>query len=257
MPTKKVIDPNLSLLQDAVYYGFRQRQYKSMSTNVREGIFHVSDLVQDCMRNSFYNHMKAIPKGSMDTGAMSIFFAGESVHRMLDSVFDDETKMKWDVVRDCQPDNKSNPLDVLHGECDAVYSMDIDGEVMKCIVDYKTWLSNGWKMSKPKEEHVRQINMYKYLLRKTKDWDISYGSVIYLDFADRMAKPLVFTFALEPLQDIEAEIRGKLQELRYAAETGDLPERVKSWKCDGYCPHAERCFTEYHMTESEREAGLR
>lgn len=252
MPSKKVIDPNLSFIQDEVYAGFRKRQYEAMGQNVREGMIHVSDLVQDCMRNTFYNKWDKTER-YMDTGAMSIFFAGESVHRMIDSVYNDETKLSWDLVRDKKPDADSNPLDVLNGEYDAVYDVDVDGEKMKCIVDYKTWLSNGYKMSKPKEDHVRQINMYKYLIQKNTGVDIKYGSVVYLDFADRMSRPVVFTFALDPIEDTEKTMLVKLTELQDASNTGILPPRVKSWKCDGYCPYASRCFIEDEVPNSDLE----
>ena len=41
--------PDLSYLQDDVYFRFRKAQVKAMET-VREGVLHVSDVISPCLR---------------------------------------------------------------------------------------------------------------------------------------------------------------------------------------------------------------
>lgn len=243
-PSSAKIDPNLSLLQDAIYFDFRKRQYKAME-KYRTG-FHVSDYVQDCMRKVFYSHLSSLQDNSgMDTDTMSTLFTGEAAHQLLDSVYNDETTLKWDIRLDQEVDMSTHPYDRIHGECDAVYQLEIDGEKHNVIVDYKTWTNNGYKKRAPNDNHVKQINIYNFLIQRSipKKWGlIEYGSVIYLDKTDNL-KPLIFVFKLDDIEEIKKDLVVKHNELLEGIATGKLPERVKTWMCE-YCPYVERCVQE-------------
>lgn len=259
LPVKKV-DPVLSPLMDSIRVGFRKRQYDALEKD-RKGIWHVTDLAKSCMRNVYYSKMAGIPKVSMDSNSMSHVFVGEAVHQLLDSVNKEEyplaIEMKFgeDSVK-YEGDKDVDQKNVIYGEMDAMYEMvvNIDGETQKvdAIVDYKTWNSNGgYKKKAPNEEHVRQINYYKYMVYVSKGVEIKYGAVVYLDMYDKMAKPIIFTFPLKPIKELEEELKAKVSELIYARESGKLPARTISWLCDGFCPHIARCSREEELPKRE------
>ena len=253
MPARKILNPDLPLIQDALHFEFRKRQYKSLE-KIRKGIFHVSDYAGECMRKSYYDHMVNIPIFPKDTESMSILWAGEALHQILDGVYNEETPLAWDIINQEEPNDDSDAINVIYGECDAVYTLP-DGK--KVIVDYKTWKSKGFSLKSPKDTHVRQINIYKYLIAKSKNEDIKYGSVIYLDHENRFIKPQIFVFELLETDDIEIDLKAKQQDFNTAYNTGKLPKRTKTWLCDGYCPHTERCAKEDILKKDDLNKGLR
>lgn len=259
----------LSQIESSIYFQFRKRQFNSMD-NRRVGIFHVSDYIQDCSRNSYYNHIGNKAKRSMDTSTMGIFFSGEAVHQLLDKaapVGQGETGLAYDFVNDKKVNlfeedgenltdewKNASPerwMQILIGEADSLYKLEIDGKKEWVIVDYKTWLSKGYKKKAASDDHKTQINAYKYLFLKAMGIDVKYGAVIYLDFADRMAKPLIFPFKIDDVEKIRVALLSKYTLFEETFKTGKLPPRVKSWKCDGYCPHAQRCMNEEELTKEE------
>ena len=66
-----------------------------------------------------------------------------------------------------------------------------------------------------------------------------------------MEKPLIFTFKLDDMEKIRNDLILKYEQFKNAKETGVLPDRTYSWKCNGYCPYAERCFNEDKLEEGE------
>ena len=92
----------------------------------------------------------------------------------------------------------------------------------------------------------KRQNIYKYLFEKDKGIKVNYGAVVYLDFADRFEKPLIFGFKLDDTEAIGNRLKATQAEFAQSAGTGELPDRVGEegrWKCDGYCSYAQRCFT--------------
>ena len=254
-----------SKVADKLFFQFRQRQYDGMKKH-RLGIFHVSDYVPECTRNSYYNHLETDAVKTMDTKTMSIFWAGEAIHQMLDTSAPDgsgETPLAYNFIDDVKVDifdekirkkiTEEEWLKIIVGESDSLYKVNIDGKEEWVIVDYKTWLSKGYKKKAASDDHKTQINIYKYLFLKSKGIDVKWGAVIYMDYADRLEKPLIFPFKLDKMEDIEAKLKFKYAEFLHTYKTGELPERVKTWKCDGYCQHAERCFTESKLSIKENK----
>lgn len=233
----------LERVREDIYFQFRAKQYAAIEGK-RVGIFHVSDYVNACARNAYYTHLKSGDHvGGITTKTMSVFFAGEAVHRLLDtSGGGSETKLMWNIVDDMpveeMPTDISEALKVLVGEYDAEYNT-VDGPV---LVDYKTWLSNGstWRRRAVDDAHKRQVEYYSYLTWKNHGYQPLYGSVIYMDFSERLEKPDVYTFKIRSVEAIEAELLGRYAEFRSAYENDILPDRTLSWKCD-YCPYVDHC----------------
>ena len=260
----------LDQVADSIYFQFRKRQYDSLQKR-RIGVFHVTDYVKGCMRNAYYSHIQTDAKKSMDTNTMSIFFSGESVHQLLDSAAPaglGETPLAYNFIQDKKVElvdakgkitaeakaySVREWLDILIGEADSLYKIEVDGKSELVLVDYKTWLSKGYKKKEASDEHVFQVNEYRYLFSKTLGLDVKYGAVVYLDFADRLQKPLIFPFKLKPLEEIRVDLAEKHKQLVSTFETGKLPPRVKSWLCDGYCNFAERCVNEEELTKEENK----
>jgi len=252
----------------SIYFQFRKRQYDSLEKK-RIGIFHVTDYNQDCMRNSYYSHLALNGARLMDTNTMGIFFSGEAVHQLLDSSAPKgmgETALAYNFIdgKTVNLDDKSvyskwgvlDWLKIIVGESDSLYKIEIDGKKEWVIVDYKTWLSKGYRKKEASPDHKVQINTYRYLFMKALGIDVKFGAVIYLDFADRMAKPLIFPFKTASMEEAHGDIKKKYELFLEAYNTGKLPPRVKSWKCDGYCPYAQRCVSEEVLSEEDRELAV-
>ena len=71
-----------------------------------------------------------------------------------------------------------------------------------------------------------------------------------------MAKPLIFPKELDSMVKIRAELITKYEMLKECYETGKLPPRVKTWLCDGFCEHAERCMEEETLSEDDRRLEI-
>ena len=255
-----------SKIGTAVYAEFRRRQYAD-SGHKRLGIFHVTDYNNSCRRNAYYKHL-AIPQEQMNTKSMSILFAGEAMHQLLDKQAPQgggETRLAYNIVDDCKADiwngnaskfTQQDWLKIVVGECDALYDVTIEGKPQKIIVDYKTWLSKGYKKRAVDPDYKEQTNIYKYLLEKDKGIKVDYGAIIYLDFAERGEKPIIFGYKLDDINQIHARLLATQVQFAQAASTGILPDRVGEegrWKCDGYCSFAKRCFNESKLSKEENK----
>ena len=264
---------SLTSISNDIYFQFRARQFDSLKKK-RLGLFHVTDYTKACMRNTYYAHIKTDAKKSMGTDMMSMFFVGEAVHQLLDSAapkglgerllaynFVDDKPVEL-LNKDGSPKDEIKKWDVLEwmkiliGESDSLYDITVDGTKQKVIVDYKTWLSKGFPKKSPSDDHVYQVSEYKYLFNKTLDLDVKYGAIIYLDLSNRMAKPLIFPKELDSLTKIRAGLIAKYELLRECYETGVLPPRVKTWLCEGYCEHAERCVAEEQLSVEDRRLEI-
>ena len=231
-------------LEAAAYFELRKRQFASMKKK-RLGIFHVSDYVNDCLRNAYYGHLKSMRGSKMTSKALSVFFRGEAVHQLLDSAVEGgfgETAVAWNFVTDEPVDlTKSHGIEewmqCLIGEYDATMIYDENTVLM----DWKTWRPNGFKLKAAKPEHKMQVNYYSYLIKKTQGVDVKGGVVVYLDADEDYEKPLALGFKLDTIETIQERLMATYQQFRSAYETGILPDRVFHWRCNGYCPYIEHC----------------
>ena len=92
--------PNLSHLQDDVYFRFRKAQVRAMET-VREGMLHVSDIISPCMRMVHYR--KTDPNPSMTTESMRALYMGQIIHAhsmLSDNKKLHEIKLAYNYVED-------------------------------------------------------------------------------------------------------------------------------------------------------------
>ena len=247
----------LKEVEGYVHVEFRRRQYEAMNGE-RIGLYHVSDFANACQRNAYYQHIDRDPGYAFrDTTQNSILFAGEAIHQLLDKAAPDgegETPLAWNLKTDSPVDItdkkalRNYTLDdwsgIIIGEADALYNKNTNvGPTI--IVDYKTWVSKPGSFYKKALDpvHKEQINIYRYLFAKVHAKDYKYGAVVYLDFTDRFAKPIIHSFETDTMDNIEKRLQAKQALFAQALFTGKMPPRTINWKCNGYCPYAEHCFS--------------
>jgi len=241
---------NLTHVQDQIFTLVRKAQYNFGKMD-RGILFHATDYVSECVRNIFYAKMN--PREGLDTKTMSIFWAGSAIHNACAISPDEknnEHHMTYDIVNDKavsadNPIDKTRLFDYISGTMDDLVEVKDGNKKEWCIVDKKTWRSRGFRKSSPSNNHVDQINIYKVMLKADQGIDAKYGSVVYFDmWQDGYEKPQVMPFELETVEKTRAKLLIIKQQLEDANKTGKLPDRKIHWKCNGYCPYAERCFNE-------------
>ena len=241
----------LTGIQDQVFTAVRKAQFDFTKSD-RGVHFHATDYVGECARNMYYS--KAFPiKGNMDTNLMSIFWVGSAIHaacKISEEKKYNEFGMMYDIennaaVLELGKVDGDRPFDYVSGTLDDLIPVKDGLKNEWCIVDKKTWRSKGWKKSSPSVDHVKQVNIYKVMLKAATGIDAKFGAITYFDmWQDGVNKPQVFPFELDPIEKTRAAIMLRKEEIKKANETGVLPKRTIHWKCNGYCPYAERCFSE-------------
>lgn len=230
----------------------RKAQYKAIESE-RGKFFHATDFVNECSRNLFYS--KIVPRGTMDTKTMTIFWVGIAIHKVTDISQDmkyHEMKMAYDYVDDKVIDIKDLPtikpekyFDIVVGSCDDLVQVLVAGNKEWCIVDKKTWRSKGFKKTSPSSSHIDQVNIYRLLLEKCQGIVVPYGAIVYFDmWQEGVEKPQVMPFKLDSPDITRGKMLKIRDEIMEAQKTGVLPRRYLHWKCDGFCPYSERCFNE-------------
>lgn len=226
----------------------------------RLGLFHVSDFSSACARKSFYSHLLIHRRNEEDLGNfgnVSSLFLGTAVHKMLEGGPLTEVTMKYDIEKDREGKVDENTpvieaFPTIVGTCDAVVTLS-DGS--KCIVDYKTRFNNKYPLRAPMPEHVKQVNIYALMLKKTRGIEAKHGAIVYFDSSQKLEKINVFDFPIQPFEKTRAEMLVRYTQFKEAADTGKLPDRVEdaNWLCDGYCPYAKRCFKEEALGMNDGE----
>jgi len=253
---------SLKAIEDQIMVKVRKAQYKGIETK-REGIFHVTDFTKKCMRNVFYSKIFG-NNDSMDTGKMTPLWVGVGIHKVTmvaDSEEFNEMKMAYDFIADkgfilsTKDDIKKlyeyvgNSIekwfDIVIGSVDDLTTISVNGHDELCIVDKKTWRSRGFKKTSASEDHIKQVNGYRVLINQCHKMDPKYASIVYFDmWQDGIEKPLVCPVELDPIAKTIQVWKNNREQLLSAYMTGSLPPRVIDWLCNGYCPHAKRCFQE-------------
>jgi len=252
--------PNLSHLQDDVYFRFRKAQVRAMET-VREGMLHVSDIISPCMRMVHYR--KTDPNPSMTTESMRALYMGQIIHAhsmLSDNKKLHEIKLAYNYVEDkvvdlpklVDPKSKTylkpdDPkwYDILIGSIDDLVKVGED----YMICDKKTTASIDWfskATSKPSEYHVEQINNYRVLLKKCMDIDATYGCVVYISSVKTLKndRPVPLAFPLADIDETLEKIKVSGKKIKDMMLEGEQPERTRCYMCDGICEYAKICFGE-------------
>jgi CRISPR/Cas system-associated exonuclease Cas4 (RecB family) len=227
-------------IESIVYARFRDYQEQFVNGSGRLNTIHVSDVIQECLRKSYYS--AKYPK-EFDDRLKGILYIGQAIHNLSEIGdmheltmcynFATNKAMDMDDVKKATPEEQRY---ILTGTCDDVI---FDKEHGAIIVDKKTWSSKGWVKKEPSIEHVRQLNAYRFLLMKTRGIDAKYGVVLYLDKYTEMETPLPMMVELDDISTTENTIREKISILN-----DGMPEPTPCWLCNKkivYCKYKEEC----------------
>lgn len=249
-------------VEDHAYFAMRKSQIEAMHTE-RLGTFHVSDIIKDCMRYSAYG--KIIDK-TMSTEDYKSLYMGQVIHSnsmvakpefhemFLAYDFENEVPLTYEEAK-AIPDDDPRQLNILYGSIDDV--LEIDGQYV--ISDKKTTGSIDYfirkRDKKPNDSHMKQINVYRSLLKKCHGIDAKFGCVIYLPNSvskEDRDKIHPMYFKLDEIEDTDVWVKQNMETLQHFKMTGELPERTRNYLCDGFCPYALKCFGTYGDNEDNQ-----
>ena len=227
-------------IESIVYARFRDYQEQFVNGSGRLNTIHVSDVIQECLRKSYYS--AKYPK-EFDDRLKGILYIGQAIHNLSEIGdmheltmcynFATNKAMDMDDVKKATPEEQRY---ILTGTCDDVI---FDKEHGAIIVDKKTWSSKGWVKKEPSIEHVRQLNAYRFLLKETRGIDAKYGVVLYLDKYTEMETPLPMMVELDNPEVTKAHIMEKISILN-----DGMPEPTPCWLCNKkivYCKYKKEC----------------
>lgn len=243
-------------VEDHAYFLMRKAQVKAMGTE-RLGVFHVSDIIKDCMRYPAYS--KQFKKKMMTTEDYKSLYFGQVIHSNSDVAepdkheiflaydYENEVPISYEEAKSI-PEEDPRQLNILYGSIDDV--IEVKGEYVIC--DKKTTGSIDYftkkRDKKPNDVHMKQINVYRSLLKKCHGIDAKYGCVIYVPNSvskEDRDKVHPMYFKLEDISDTDVWVKKNLETLQHFKITGELPERTRNYLCDGFCPYALECFGTY------------
>lgn len=233
-------DGVLSSLHDA------QELLINGSTSSRIDTWHVSDFVSPCLRKSYYNHVRKLPQ-ILDDKKRRILFHGLIVHEHTKLARFHEITMCYDIMNDVsiQPEivmkmDKSETRNIITGTCDDL--MKIDNKFV--LVDKKTWSAHGYVKTTPNEDYVKQLNIYRVLLKMSYGIDPEWGCLMFLDKSDDLSE-LPMEFPLAPINETKQYLRDTLRQLQ------SEPAPNPCWLCSGqnkdgriYCDYLDPCNKE-------------
>jgi len=243
-------------VEDHAYFLMRKGQLEAMGTE-RLGTFHVSDIIKDCMRYPAYS--KVIEK-TMTTEDYKSLYMGQVIHsnsnlttnsnyHEMFLAYDYENKVAI-TYEEAQgmADDDPRQMNILYGSIDDV--LEVDGQFV--ISDKKTTGSLDYfirkRDKKPNDSHMKQINVYRSLLKKCHNIDAKYGCVIYVPNSiskEDRDKVHPMYFKLDEIDDTDVWVKQNLAILQHHKMTGELPPRTRNYLCDGFCPYALKCFGTY------------
>ena len=185
----------------------------------RKGI-HVSSLTHSCLRRAYYDITRDAPI-SLKEG--TVLWIGKKLHTVRMSK-NHELSLGWEGIR---------------GTVDEYE----DGYLM----DKKSTRNIP---SVPRQAHVRQLEMYRVLLKEN-GYKVEKAAVLYIDVdtGEVVEYPVKFKRKLET---VEKEMLRKKEKLEMALSKGWLPERHISGECY-LCPFPSWCFTEGGVRDPRRE----
>ena len=211
---------------------FKESVVRNSLSPGRAKSLHVTQLVNKCMRRTFYDITQ--PKPPTEYKVQAIFRVGQALHEAIPLSDKNEVKMAANIfsMAPMRPDeiNPINFFDCIVGSADDI--LEIEG--VKVIVDKKSYSSKkNWNPSAPDDGYLEQLNIYKLLYFIHNKIDVKYGAILYMDTATRLESPLCFVVELDPVDKIAERVKKRLGILK----SGLPPERSISWKCR-FCPFA-------------------
>lgn len=199
----------------------------------RRAGLHVSDLVSDCLRKSWYR-MSGLPVIHGDDSVTN-FYYGTTVHESFDGMFEImENKMcvnpyaeiTEEEMVDIDKEMKDNPFKWVSGSFDALYNGDT-------ILDFKT----AKKLpTSPSMSYIKQINFYSYMYYLQTGVEIKKGCIFYLDKSTAFHNVREFHFDLLTLEENRGHMIAAMDEI--AGE--EPPEKVPGILCT-VCPYKDNC----------------
>jgi CRISPR/Cas system-associated exonuclease Cas4 (RecB family) len=224
----------------------------------RSGSIHVTALTGPCMRKPYYEILGE--EQTRDYKSMAVMKLGTIVHELIILDKKNNEMALAGNIRKMIPisPKKITPMnffDCISGKVDDI--VNINGELV--IVDKKTYSSvtartaedpeakyyGKYEKKELDEDYVFQLNEYKLLYYlKTGGTEIKTGAIVYLDTATRFIRPKVFETKLMSIEEIKQKVIEKLDILKKASQTGELPDRSISWRCRYTCPFTKICKPE-------------
>jgi CRISPR/Cas system-associated exonuclease Cas4 (RecB family) len=196
---------------------------------------HVSDLVGDCARKSWYR-LRGYKQAPKDFSKALPLVHGTMLHECVDlEGLEHEVKLAGHIkdMRVIPYTNeervKEHKFEVVQGAMDDL--VEIDDELIIC--DKKT------TKQIPKEvslQYQTQMNIYKLLYYINKDVDVKKAAIIYIDKTTAWAKHKTIVFDLLDILEIQQFALEKLELLRQEK----IPPRVESYLCN-WCPFINEC----------------
>jgi len=247
-------------ISDNVFIAFNQAVVENISGK-REGIFHVSDLINPkCGRNVYYSKRDPAPR--MDGETAKNFYCGNIVHShsqlttielheqpIIYSPFEDKT-YPYEKTLKAHPDFSGKDefwYNVVVGKPDDIMLLS-DGKNY-IIADKKTKLSKPESMLLNKQfdglkpEHKSQLSMYRLMVLRERGIDAESGCILSLDYADKFKNPKMLPFDLDPIETTKKYMQNRMIQLTGYLKAKQLPPRlIIQWMCNSYCPYYSMCF---------------
>jgi CRISPR/Cas system-associated exonuclease Cas4 (RecB family) len=147
-------------------------------------------------------------------------------------------------------DGKSKHSVVLGDNDKHELKLEVDGirgavddydEQNKLLIEKKTILSFKF-LDKPRDEHIKQVLAYAYMLRKS-GYEVDKAIIIYiLRTMEEMPKQFEININDYDLNSFWSEMVKKANTILKHIKDKTLPPRKISWYCN-YCNYTDLCFT--------------
>lgn len=240
-------------IEDIVTDAFHEAQKKMLISNNSERIktWHVSDFVSPCIRKSYYQ--RNFPQyAKPDQKKTSALFHGLILHEHTKLSHFHEVTMCYDIIKEKSytpqevRDMEKTRLTSGYAETKNIITGTLD-DLLKSgdefvIVDKKTWNARGYKKKSPDEGYMKQLSIYRVLLKEAYGIDAKVGCLLYLDKGTDFEE-LPLSFELDPVDVTKAYMKDVLKQLQRG-----LPKATVNWLCNGnnrkgaiFCPFKERC----------------
>lgn len=241
-------------MEDGISKRYRYALQQAQHTD-RLDCLHVSDLIKECDRYTWYNNRLPM-KPSQSLEEMKSLIWGQILHKVVrldrnhneynelelfynwkeDKIGNEEDKLLLD-----EPDLR---YDYLAGSIDDL--IEIDGQWVIC--DKKT--TGSFKYFKndrtnANRGHVMQTSIYAVLAKICHNIDVEFGCNIYIDNGnsdnERAIEPAIKVYRLDDFDKTYKFMIDRCKEVRSVLTTDNLPPSTENWMCYKACPHSAMC----------------